>query len=230
MKAAGASNSAWATSDPFKDMKTIYSCILIIGLTFTAFGQGKIGIVDLRKVFDEYYKTKAADSQLKDQAADLAKESKAYMDQYQKTSEDYKKLLDEANNQAVSGDEREKRKKAAEGKLVEIKELETTIRQFENTARSTLEEKKRQMREKILGAIREIVNAKAKSGGYAMVLDVASESANQTPVVMYNNGENDITAAVLQELNASAPITPRAEQDTRKKEPVDPKKNPLFSK
>jgi len=182
-----------------------------------AFGQGKVAIVDLRKVFDEYYKTKAADAQLKDQAADLAKESKAYMEQYQKSSDDYKKLLDEANNQAVSQDEREKRKKAAEGKLVEIKELETTIRQFENTARTTLEEKKRQMREKILGAIRDIINAEAKATGYSLVIDVAAESVNQTPVVMYNNGDNDITGAVLKELNASAPIIPKSEEPKKNK-------------
>jgi len=214
-------------------MKIIYSCLIVLAcFTLSVSGQGKIAVVDLRKVFDDYYKTRAADAQLKDQAADLAKESKAYMEQYQKASDDYKKLLDEANNQAVSGDEREKRKKAAEGKLVEIKELETTIRQFDNTARTTLEEKKRQMREKILGAIREIINAKAKAAGYAMVIDTAAETVNQTPVIMYNNGENDITAAVLQDLNASAPstpITPKSEQDTRKKDPIDLKKNPLLA-
>lgn len=193
-------------------MKTIcLNLFLLLCLVLPASGQGKIAIVDLRKVFDDYYKTKAADALLKDQAADLAKESKAYMEQYQKVSEDYKRLLDEANNQAVSSDEREKRKRSAEGKLVEIKELETTIRQFENTARTTLEEKKRQMRDKILVAIRDIINAKAKAAGYAMVIDSAAESVNQTPVVIYNNGDNDITGAVLEQLNASAPITPKGE-------------------
>ena len=202
---------------------------LILCVASSAMAQGKIAIVDLRKLFDDYYKTKAADAQLKDQAADLAKESKAYMEQYQKASDDYKKLLDEANNQAVSSDEREKREKAAEGKLVEIKELETTIRQFENTARTTLEEKKRQMREKILSAIRDIINAKAKAAGYAMVIDTAAETVNQTPVIPYNNGENDITTAVLQELNAAAPIAPKAELDTKKTQP-EAKKNSRFDK
>jgi outer membrane protein len=200
-------------------MKAIYfTLFLFITLSLSgAAQQGKIAIVDLRKVFEDYYKTKAADAQLKDQAADLAKESKAYMEQYQKASDEYKKLLDEANNQAVSSDEREKRKKAAEGKLVEIKELETTIRQFDNTARTTLEEKKRQMREKILTAIRDIINVKARAAGYSMVIDTTAESINQTPVVIYNNGDNDITAAVLQELNASAPIPPKAEEPKKGK-------------
>ena len=188
-----------------------------------ALAQVRIATVDIRKVFDEYYKTKAADAKLKDQAADLAKESKSYMEQYQRNSDEYKKLLDEANNQAVSADEREKRKKAAEGKLLEIKELETTIRQFENTARTTLEEKKRQFREKIVGEIRDIINSKAKAAGYTMVLNTAAEDINQTPVVLYTNGELDITSAILDQLNAKAPLTPKGDDtDTlkgTKKEP-----------
>ena len=73
------------------------------------------------------------------------------------------------------------------------------------------------MREKILGAIRDIINAKAKATGYSLVIDVAAESVNQTPVVMYNNGDNDITGAVLKELNASAPIIPKSEEPKKNK-------------
>ena len=173
--------------------------------------QPRIAVVDLRKIFDEYYKTKAADAQLKDNATELAKESKSYMEQYQKMTDEYKKLLDEANNQAVSSDERDKRKKAAETKLLEIKELETTVRQFEKTASTTLEERKRQMREKILGEIKATINAKVKAAGYTMVLNTASEDMNQTPMVIYHNGENDLTAEILTQLNAKAPLEPRSE-------------------
>ncbi len=178
--------------------------------------QPKIAVIDLRKVFDEYYKTKAADAQLKDNAADLAKESKSYMEQYQKMSDEYKKLLDEANNQAVSTDERDKRKKAAEGKLLEIKELETTIRQFEKTAATTLEERKRQMREKILGEIRAVINSKVKAAGYSLVLNTASEDMNQTPMVIYHNGENDLTSEIITQLNAKAPVSSSDGSDKKK--------------
>ena len=123
--------------------KLIISLFCLAAFGVSANAEVRVAIIDLRKVFDDYYKTKAANSQLSDLAADMAKESKNYMDQYQKNSDDYKKLLDEANNQAVSSDEREKRKKAAEGKLLEMKELETTITQFQRTSRTTLEEKKR---------------------------------------------------------------------------------------
>ena len=167
--------------------------------------QGKVGIIDLRKVFDDYHKTKTADARLKDQAADLDKERKIMMEQYQKATDDYKGALDGANDQAVSADEREKRKKTAESKLLDIKKLETDIGQFDRQARTTLEEEQRKLRDRILAEIRGIINTKAKAAGYTLVVDSAAETLNKTPVVMYTNGENDLTAAVLADLNANVP-------------------------
>src|SRR5258705_430828 len=191
-------------------------CILFVG-SIAASAQGKIGTIDLREVFDKYHKTKTADARLKDQAADLDKERKAMMDQYQKTTDDYKAALEGANDQAVSADEREKRKKTAESKLLDIKKLETDIRQFDNQARAALEEDQRKYRDKILVEIRNVINARAKSAGYSLVLDSAAESFNKTPVIMYTNGENDLTTMVLTELNANAPAPPPAAKPAEKK-------------
>ena len=190
-------------------MKKALKSVLLLSLPFllalSASAQTKIATIDLRRVFDEYYKTKSADATLKDRAGDLDKENKALMEQYKKVTEDYKKALDDANNQAVSADEREKRKKTAEGKLLEIKELEQNLTQFEKQARGTLEEQQRRMRDNILGEIRAVINTKAKAGGFTMVVDTVAESINKTPIVLYTNGENDITDTVLSQLNASAP-------------------------
>src|ERR1043166_9355028 len=120
--------------------KTLLSLATVALLAGTASAQPKIGLIDLRKVFDDYYKTKAADTLLKDQAADLEKQKKSLLDQYTKATEDYKKALDDSNNQAVSADEREKRKKNAETSLLEIKRMEDQITQFDRTARTTLDE------------------------------------------------------------------------------------------
>jgi outer membrane protein len=171
----------------------------------SALAQGKLAIIDLQKVFDGYYKTKAADALIKDRASDLEKQKKGLLDQYQKATDDYKKALDDANNQAVSADEREKRKKSAEANLLEIKRMEDQINQFDRSARTTLDEQLRRMRENILEEIRTVVNAKAKSGSFSMVLDTAAESFNKTPIVLYHNGENDLTTNVLNQLNATEP-------------------------
>ena len=63
------------------------------------------------------------------------------------------------------------------------------------------------MRENILGEIKVAVTAKAKAGGYSLVIDAAAETANATTAVVYSSGENDLTDAVLKQLNAGAPIS-----------------------
>ena len=190
-------------------MKTLSILFLTFGLlTITASSasaQNKIATIDLRKVFDDYFKTKTADAALKERASDLDKERKALLDQYEASTAEYKKALDDANNQAVSTDEREKRKKAAEGRLLEIKELEGNIQQFDRQARATLEEQQRRMRENILGEIKTTITSLAKLRGFSLVLDTAAETANRTPVIIFSNGENDITDSILVQLNAAAP-------------------------
>lgn len=166
---------------------------------------GKIGIIDLRKVFDGYWKTKQADANLKEEAAGLDKEGKTMLDQFKKTQENYKKLLDSANDAAVASDERDKRKKLAEEELVKLKEQQSSMEQFDRQARTTLGERQRRMRDNLLGEIKDVIKTKAKAGNYACVFDIASESVNNTPVVLYSNGENDLTDDVLAQLNANAP-------------------------
>jgi len=189
-----------------KTYKLLLSIVLLLLLGVSAQAETKIAIIDLRKVFDEYFKTKAADANLKDKATELDKERKNFMDQYGKLRDDYKKALDGAQDQAVSADEREKRKKTGESKLLELKELEQTIEQFDRQSRTSLEEQQRRMRDNILKEIQGVITTKAKSGNFSLVVDIASESFNKTPVVLYSNGENDLTTAVLKDLNSTAPL------------------------
>ena len=190
--------------------KTVTRLLLALGLaTLLQYNAGaaeqKIAIIDLQGVFTNFFKTRIADAAIRDEAGALDKDRKALTDQYQKLTEDYKKALDDASNQAISADERDKRKKTAEGRLIDINDLEQQIKQFDRTARGNQEEKQRMAREKILVQIKSVVATKAQAGKYTLVLDTAGEGLSRTSVVFYNNGENDITAEVLKALNADAP-------------------------
>jgi Skp family chaperone for outer membrane proteins len=181
--------------------------LLLAFLGSSAMAQtGKIATVDMRKLFDGYWKTKQAETALNDRKAELDKEDHDFIDGLKKDRDEYQKLLDTANDQAVSSDERDKRKQAAAEKYKQIKDSETTVVQFERQAQTTLSEQSQRMRANILNEIKTAVAAGAKAAGCAMVIDGASETVNQTPVVLYNNGENDLTIAVLAQLNAGAPI------------------------
>lgn len=180
-------------------------CLLFLAPSLPA-AETKIATIDLSKVFNDYYKRKLADAAIQEEISGLEKDRKSLIEDHQKATEEYKKIRDEANNQAVSADEREKRKKEEEAKLVRINDLRQTIEQFDRTAKGQMEEKLVQTRNKLVNEIKNIVSIKAKSGGFTLVFDSsASEPGGRPPTVIYTSGENDLTAAVLAELNANAP-------------------------
>jgi Skp family chaperone for outer membrane proteins len=202
--------------------KTLAAAAICCLLSSAAQAETKIGLIDLRKVFDKYYKTLQADSNLKDEAGDLEKQRKEMVDNFKKGEDEWKKLLDKSNDQAITAEERAKSKQAAEKKLIELKDMETTVAQFERSSRAKLGEKQRRKRDAILEEIREVINTKAKAAGYTMVVDIAAASINDTPVILYNNGENDFTESVLTQLNAAAPPVSNATEDKTVK-PVEKK-------
>jgi Skp family chaperone for outer membrane proteins len=188
-------------------LQIIFPAVLLMTfLSSPALAQQKIATVDMRKLFDGYWKTKQAEIALNDRKTELDKEDRGFLDNLKKARDEYQKLLDAANDQAISADERDKRKQAAADKYTEIQNSQTAIVQFERQAQVTLGGQTQRMRGDILKEIKAAVAAKAKAAGYTMVFDVAAETANQTPVILYNDGQNDLTSAVLAQLNAGAPI------------------------
>lgn len=182
----------------------------------------KIGTIDLRKTFDGYYKTKQADKGLKEEAAEIDATRKDMIDNLRKQEEEFKLLNEKVNDQAISAEERDKAKKAAERKLSELREGEQAIKQFLGSNQEKIKEKQRRLREKILGEIQDLVNAKAKAAGYSLVIDTAAETANSTKAVVFSTGENDLTDAVLSQLNASAPADFKPDADTDATKPLVP--------
>jgi outer membrane protein len=204
--------------------RLIPGLLLLTLLGGPAMAQNRTATIDLRKVFDGYWKKKQAEAALKDRQTDMEKEGRNMIDDYKKVKDDYQSLLASANDQAVSTEERDKRKNAAEEKLRRMKEMEETITQYQRQASTTIGEQSQRMRSNILKEIRDVVNAKAKAAGYFLVIDTAAETVNSTPVFLYSNNENDITDLVLQQLNATAPAD-ALKTDDKPSDKVDSKKD-----
>ena len=171
-----------------------------------AWAQTRIATVDMRKLFDDYYKTKAARAVLDAQKADMEKEHANMVEDWKKQKDDYQTTLASASDQAVSTDEREKRKKLAEDKLKQVKKSEEGLVDYERSAQSTYQDQISRVHDKVIEEIRSVLEAKARSAGYALVLDVAAVGANGIPIVLYhNNTDSDLTQAILEQLNATAP-------------------------
>ena len=195
-------------------IKTVFFLALFTSWALSSQAQIKVGTVDMQKIFEGYYKKKQADEMLQQQGADADKVIRGWEEDFKKANEEYRKLVEGANDQAVSAEERERRRKSAEGKLVEIRDIEKTYTQFRRDAGTRIDEMKRRWQERIIQEIREVISRKAKAGSFTLVLDIGNRL--DLPYVLYTNGQNDMTDEVLSELNASAPpgaLTPAAKEE-----------------
>jgi outer membrane protein len=188
-------------------LASLFAVLVSMGLAASALAQGRIATVDLNQLFDNYWKTREAEAALKKRASDLEQDHRSMLEELRKHSEEYQKLLASASDQAVSEEERERRKQSAEAKLKQMRDLQESIAQFERQARATIDEQRNRMRNNLLGEIRTAVQSRARAAGYSLVLDVSARSAQNTPIVLYSSGDNDITQAVLDQLNLNAPAS-----------------------
>lgn len=184
-------------------------------LAVSAQAQTKMAVVDLKKVFDGYWRTKQADAQLKERAADFEKARAGMLEDYKKANEEFQKVVEGVNDPAIAQGERDKRRQDAEKKQGELREIENSIRTFDNNSRQAIVEQQKRMRESVLRDIRGVVEEKSKAAGYTIVFDTAAESVNQTPMVLYTSllgSSEDLTEGVLKQLNANAPADAGAQK------------------
>jgi outer membrane protein len=179
---------------------TILTFLLLAVLSVPALAQTKIATVDMEKLFKGYWKTKQAEVALNKRVTDLQKEIKDMADGLDKAQADYNQLLDQANDQALSAEERGKRKEAAADKLKEMNNSKGAIDQFNRQAQSQVLDQRQRMTANLLSEIQKAVGDKAKAGSYTLVVNSAI-----TDAVVYSSGD-DLTDAVLKQLNAGAPI------------------------
>lgn len=199
----------------------ILTLVFAASLASSAYAQTKVAVVDMKKVFDGYWRTKEADRQLKERAADFEKARSGIVEDYKKANEEFGKLRESATDPAVSEDERNNRKKALEKKAGEIREQENSIRTFDQNMRQSIADQQLRLRESVLRDIKGVVEEKAKAGSFQLVVDTAAVSANQTPIVVYTTllgGESDLSDAVLKQLNANAPPESAKPAEEKKEE------------
>jgi outer membrane protein len=195
----------------------ILAALVLLTVVGASAQSQRIAVVDMKRAFDSFYKTKQAEAQIKERATESDKVYKEMIEEYKKANQDYKTLIDSSNDQAVSAEERDKRKKAAETKMLDLQGIEKNVKQYENQARTTIGAMEKRMRDKIVEEIREVVNRLSTSGGYTYVFDNAAVTAYQTPIILFNDGKNDLTDAVIKEINATAPAGSLTAEPVEKK-------------
>lgn len=180
-------------------------------LPAAAADEQRIISVDLDKVFNEFYKTKLADAQLKEQAEEFKEERKTLVTNFKAMQDEFNSARDEAQNTGLSEDVRNQKRAEAEEKLVEIREQESKIRRFDESRQKQLDEQSRRMRKRLIDEISEVVQTYARQQGLTTVIDSSGDSLNGVSIVVYNDPRNDITDTVIELLNKGKTSEPAPE-------------------
>jgi outer membrane protein len=182
--------------------RIVAAALLAVSLSTGAWAvEQQIVFVNLDRAFTEYYKTKLADTQLKQQAEEFNDERKKLVDEYEKLQANFTAIRDEAQNTALSEDVRSEKRNLAEEKLVDVRECESKIRRFDESRRKQLDDQSRRMRKRIVDEIRTMLESYARTQGYQAVIDSSGQSFNGVELILFTDPKIDITDNLLDILN-----------------------------
>lgn len=160
-----------------------------------------IVFVDMNKVFDEFYKTKLAQDNLKDQEAEFKEEMQKQLDEFKALQDKFKKVREESEDRVLNEDARNARRSEAEEMLVELREMESKIRRFEEGKRRQVADTMKRVRDNLVVEIKKTLSDYAKSQNYLAVLDTSGDNMNGVPNILFFDESRDITPVVLDLLN-----------------------------
>ena len=189
-------------------MKRLFAVLL---LTATALCGGaapapgqRIAVIDMEKVFKEYYKSGIAEEVIKERA----EAARLYLGQLTRQLEqlraESRRLETNARNMALDP----AKKQQAEGEALEaarkVRDKETEIQLYVRERKQEMDDLERRKRAEIIADIRAEIKRRATAEGYDWVLDSSGMTTNMQPAVLLFPAKNDISAAVIRELNRTA--------------------------
>lgn len=192
------------------------SCLLAIAAAATlvqptaAVAQDKapsinIGMVDMERVFSEFYKTKDAEAEVEAVKQQIAKEVETRREKHKKTLDEFQTLLKNANDPTLSEALRKKNVAAAKEKENELKTLDAEMKEYAEKRRKQLITQVEDSKARILNEISKKINGIASADGFDVVFDSSGLSDRGFPFVVFVKDATDINEKVITALNADAP-------------------------
>ncbi len=175
--------------------------ILAAGVALSAV-ETKIAVVDMDRIFRDYYKTKIVEANLKRQADLYSDYASKLQESLKKLNDEFVVLRDESLNAVLTDAARESRRLAAQDKYRQIEQKKSELQNYNREKSAQLRDERDRERARIFDEIREAVRRYSELSGTAIVLDRAAVSLNSFPVVIYSSNSVDITGIVLSQLNA----------------------------
>jgi outer membrane protein len=172
----------------------------------------------MKRVFQEYFKTKDAEKKVNEDKSKAKKElderSAKYRDLITKWNEIEKVLKDKLVNEALKS----QKQKEAQEIISEARALERDMEEFRRRRETQLQEQVMRMRKGLLEDIKSRVEEKAKRDNYDLVFDKSGMSPSGVPFLLHSKDAVDFSTDVITDLNKNAP----AEEAVVPKTPLAP--------
>lgn len=190
--------------------KSVKSLLVLAAFSASAlFGQAqtatKILVVDMAKLLDGHYKTQEQNEKLRGDGTKAQEELDRLNKEGNALVEQYKELVDQANNPASTAEAKAKVQVEAQKKMEDIQRKTNEVRAFEQNTQRSLQGRIRTFRDLMFEEIGKIATDVAKRKGASLLIDKSGPSLLGIPGVVYADSSLEITDEVMKEINKDRP-------------------------
>ena len=164
----------------------------------------KVGIVDMNRVFAEYYKTKDADKVVNEQKEAAKKELDSINNDYKKLLDSYQKLAKEIKDPAIGEALRKKKTEEAQQVASKARALEREKKELTDRRQRMLLTEVDRKRKALIEEIQDVDCDMAKKKNYDVVFDKSGLGDRGIPFLLHSKDGVEISEELIKELNKGA--------------------------
>lgn len=165
----------------------------------------KIVVIDLAKLYDGHYKTEEQNNKLRGDEQKAQEELDRLNKEGNTLVEQYKEMVDQSKNPALTAEARTKAETDAEKKLEEIKSKQNEVQNFKVNTQRSLQQRVKNFRDLLLEEIGKTATEIAKKKGATLLLDKSGPSLIGISSIVYSDPSYEITDEVAAEINKGRP-------------------------
>ena len=184
--------------------------VLFLALFAASFLRAEVltGVVDLERIFREYYKSKIAEELIRQQATVYRNYLKKMEAEHNKLAEAARTARAEAQNVALSAADRQKAEAKAVAATRALAAQKAEAEMYARDRAADMRDLQNRKRNEILKDIREQIARSAALLGYGFVLDCSGRAPGEQGMVLLYPRGRDFTNHVITELNRNQTKAP----------------------
>lgn len=181
--------------------RTLSPVLLLLAGAAVFSAESRIAVIDLERVFREYYKSRIAEEVIRQQAAAYRTYLARLNEELRKLGETARTAQSNALNIALAPAEKQKVEQEAIAARNAVREKEAEIKLFVDERSADMRRLENTKRAEIMTEIRREVAKRASAEGFEFVFDRSGKTMNDQPALLVYPERCDITNSVLRELN-----------------------------